>query len=101
MAKKEAVIHIRVSKELKEEIQKEAKIREITVTDLLMKGFKIMKEGQYIDFKQIMEIMVFIVGDKASDDSKEADMVAIMRTTVVLVNFATCFFIVAGIIRHW
>ena len=61
MAKKEAVIHIRVSKELKEEIQKEAKIREITVTDLLMKGFKIMKEGQYIDFKQIMEIMVFIV----------------------------------------
>ena len=51
MAKKEAVIHIRVSKVLKEEIQKEAKIREITVTDLLMKGFKIMKEGQYIDFK--------------------------------------------------
>ena len=51
MAKKKAVIHIRVSKELKEEIQKEAKIREITVTDLLMKGFKIMKEGQYIDFK--------------------------------------------------
>ena len=41
------------------------------------------------------------LGDKASDDSKEADMVAIMRTTVVLVNFATCFFIVAGIIRHW
>ena len=51
MAKKEAVNNIRVSKELKEEIQKEAKIREITVTDLLMKGFKIMKEGQYIDFK--------------------------------------------------
>ena len=31
--------------------REEAEIREITITELLMKGFKIMKEGQYIDFK--------------------------------------------------
>ena len=60
MAKKDAVLTLRVSKQEKEEIKKEAEIREITVTDLLMKGFKVLKDGQYIDFKQIMEIMVFI-----------------------------------------
>ena len=41
------------------------------------------------------------LGDKASDNSKDADAVAVMRTLVVLVNFFTCFFIVAGVIRHW
>ena len=51
MAKKDAVLTLRVSAQEKEEIRKEAEIREITITELLMKGFKIMKEGQYIDFK--------------------------------------------------
>jgi len=51
MAKKDAVLTLRVSKQEKEEIKKEAEIREMTVTDLLMKGFKVLKEGQYIDFK--------------------------------------------------
>ena len=50
MAKKDAVLTLRVSAQEKEEIKKEAEIREITITELLMKGFKIMKEGQYIDF---------------------------------------------------
>ena len=51
MAKKDAVLTLRVSAQEKEEIKKEAEIREITITELLMKGFKIMKDGQYIDFK--------------------------------------------------
>ena len=51
MAKKDAVLTLRVSKEEKEEIKKEAEIREMPVTDLLMKGFVVLKEGQYIDFK--------------------------------------------------
>ena len=51
MAKKDAVLTLRVSAQEKEEIKKEAEIREITITELLIKGFKIMKEGQYIDFK--------------------------------------------------
>ena len=51
MAKKDAVLTLRVSAQEKEEIKKEAEIREITITELLMKGFKITKEGQYIDFK--------------------------------------------------
>jgi hypothetical protein len=41
------------------------------------------------------------LGEKASEDSKEADYVAIIRSIVVLVNFLTCFFIVSGVIRHW
>ena len=51
MAKKDAVLTLRVSAQEKEEIKIEAEIREITITELLMKGFKIMKDGQYIDFK--------------------------------------------------
>ena len=41
------------------------------------------------------------LGEKASDNSNEADLVAIFRTIVVLVNFFTCFFIISGVLRHW
>ena len=41
------------------------------------------------------------LGEKASDDSREADMFAILRTIVVGVNFITCFFIIAGVLRHF
>ncbi len=48
---KDANIIIRVPSSLKQEIKDEAKIRETTVTELLLKGYSILKEGQYIDFK--------------------------------------------------
>jgi hypothetical protein len=41
------------------------------------------------------------LGDKASDDSEEADLVALFRTMIVMVYIITNFFIVAGVIRHW
>ena len=41
------------------------------------------------------------LGEKASEDSKEADRIALIRTVVVLVNFITCFFIIAGNIHNW
>lgn len=41
------------------------------------------------------------LGEKASDDNAEADYIAIIRTTIVLVNFITCFFIMANIIHNW
>tara|TARA_Y100000004_G_C8816596_1_gene370047 strand:+ start:414 stop:575 length:162 start_codon:yes stop_codon:yes gene_type:complete len=41
------------------------------------------------------------LGEKASDDSREADIVAGFRTVIVLVNFFTCFFIISGVLRHW
>ena len=41
------------------------------------------------------------LGDKASDNTKDADAVAVMRTIVVMVNFITCFFICAGVLHQW
>jgi hypothetical protein len=41
------------------------------------------------------------LGEKASDNPREADAIAIFRTLIVLANFVTCFFIVSGIIHHW
>lgn len=41
------------------------------------------------------------LGEKASECDKEADKVATIRTIVVLVNFITCFFIMANAIHHW
>lgn len=41
------------------------------------------------------------LGEKAFECDKQSDQVAIVRTIVVGVNFITCIFIIAGIIRHW
>lgn len=41
------------------------------------------------------------LGEKASEDDKEADKVAIIRTIIVLSYITTNLFIVAGVIRHW
>lgn len=41
------------------------------------------------------------LGEKASPDNKEADIVALIRTIIVIVYIITNLFIVAGIIHHW
>jgi hypothetical protein len=41
------------------------------------------------------------LGEKASDDNKEADVVAIIRTCVILFYIITNLFIIAGVVRHW
>jgi len=41
------------------------------------------------------------LGEKASDNSTEADKIAWIRTGIVLVYIITNFFIIAGIIHHW
>ena len=46
-------------------------------------------------------LMSFELGKAPSEDSKEADRIALIRTVVVLVNFITCFFIIAGNIHNW
>jgi len=50
---------------------------------------------------KIWKLWAKSLGDKASDNTKDADSVALMRTIVVMVNFITCFFIVAGVIHQW
>lgn len=41
------------------------------------------------------------LGEKASEDKREADTVALIRTVIVLVNFITCLFICANVIHNW
>jgi len=41
------------------------------------------------------------LGEKASNDDKEADLIATIRTLIVLCYIITNIFIVAGVIRHW
>ena len=48
---KDAWVQIRVEKAKREEIKKEAKKRDVTVSQLLMEGYETLKEGKYIDFK--------------------------------------------------
>jgi hypothetical protein len=41
------------------------------------------------------------LGEKASEDDKEADKIACIRTVIVLCYIITNIFIVAGALRHW
>jgi len=41
------------------------------------------------------------IGEKASKDDKESDVVAIVRTVIFLTYLITNCFIVSGVIRHW
>lgn len=51
--------------------------------------------------KKLWRIWAKALGEKATEDDNEADMVAIVRTLIVGVNFITCFFIMANTIHHW
>jgi hypothetical protein len=46
-------------------------------------------------------ILAKALGEKASDDNKTADKVAIIRLIIITVYLVTNIFIVAGIIKHW
>ena len=41
------------------------------------------------------------IGEKEGTTDREADKIAMIRTVIVLVNFSTCFFIIAGNIHNW
>ena len=41
------------------------------------------------------------LGEKASNDDKEADCVATIRTFIIVSYVITNIFIIAGVIRHW
>ena len=44
----------------------------------------------------------YALGSYDDEKTKEFDKkITIIRTVIVGVNFITCFFIVAGVIRHW
>jgi hypothetical protein len=41
------------------------------------------------------------LGEKASEDNREADKIALIRTAIVVCYIITNTVIVAGVIRHW
>jgi hypothetical protein len=41
------------------------------------------------------------LGDKTGKSNREADLIAIIRTIIVLVYLGTNIMIVTGIIHHW
>jgi len=51
--------------------------------------------------RQLWRLWAKALGEKASNDNKEADKIAFIRTMIVTIYIITNFFIVAGIIRHW
>lgn len=51
--------------------------------------------------KSFWRIWAKSLGEKASEDSCEADKVAVVRTLIVFCYLVTNGFIVAGVIRHW
>ena len=51
--------------------------------------------------KGLWRLWAKALGEKASECDRESDKVAVIRTVVVGVNFITCLFIIAGILRHW
>ena len=41
------------------------------------------------------------LGDKSGASNREADLIAVVRTVIIVVNFITCFFIMAGVVHNW
>jgi len=41
------------------------------------------------------------IGEKASKDDKESDVIASLRTIIFLTYLITNVFIIAGVVRHW
>lgn len=57
--------------------------------------------GMRIYLRKIWRIWAKALGEKAGATKQEADMVALVRTFIILSYLATNVFIVAGVIRHW
>ena len=56
------------------------------------------KEGK--GMKRLWKVWAKAIGPKASDDNKEADTVAIIRTLIALIYIVTNCVIVAGVLKH-
>ena len=51
--------------------------------------------------KTLWRLWAKALGEKSGNNDLEADLVAIIRTVIVLTYIITNIFIVAGVIRHW
>jgi len=50
---------------------------------------------------RVWRVWAKALGEKSGASNQEADLVAVVRSVVVGVNFITCLFIIAGVIHNW
>ncbi len=51
--------------------------------------------------KKMWRIWAKALGDKSGNTDSESDLIALVRTVIILTYLVTNCFIVAGVIRHW
>jgi hypothetical protein len=51
--------------------------------------------------KRLWRLWAKALGEKSGATDQEADLVALVRTLIVLTYIITNLFIIAGVIRHW
>ena len=50
---------------------------------------------------RLWKLWALALGEKASHQNKDADLVAGIRTIVFMTYFITNLFIISGVVRHW
>lgn len=50
---------------------------------------------------KIWRLWAKAIGDKSGKNNIESDLIALIRTIIILIYLVTNAFIVAGVIRHW
>jgi hypothetical protein len=51
--------------------------------------------------KTLWRLWAKALGEKSGATDREADLVALVRTVIILTYIITNLFIIAGVIRHW
>ena len=51
--------------------------------------------------KKAWRLWALSLGERAGDSDKEADTVALIRTTLAVINVLTCFLISFNILHQW
>ena len=62
-------------------------------------GYSSIQGG--VVMRKLWRLWALSLGEKLGDNNREADIVASMRSIVVLLNLVTCLFIIAGVIHNW
>ena len=51
--------------------------------------------------EKIWRLWAKALGEKATNDDRESDKIAIIRTFILVTYLVTNCFIISGVIRHW
>jgi hypothetical protein len=51
--------------------------------------------------KRLWRLWAKALGEKSGATDQEADLVALVRTVIILIYIITNLFIIAGVVRHW